>query len=344
MNTPLSAQTIVQLGTQPASDGWGSDIAPTVRLMGIDSASIVPVMASEIVGDLRGTQAPNPAHIRTIEEATCQLGGLLNYQDADYLFQALFGKDATPATDANGTFTRVYKAPLVDYDSDLVDPPSYTIIYGDVSADFGSATDTLNIVGATLNSLEISGQTGAPLRFTSGWIGKQSQYDALDATKVDRTVEFAMGDEVTLYIDPASDAVGSTPLTNVSFNFTLSVSANRTLVRHLGSLTPTKFREGKWSGSLAMQLEFNTQAAALYASIMSRPAPERVLRIKATKGSGATARTIQIDFGGVQLSAPQAWEYTDELRVLNLSFTGQYQSVLANWLKVTTLNNVSALA
>lgn len=339
MTTALHDLDIVQLGTE---DAWGCDAAPTVRLMGIDQYSITPIRSSQLVGDMRGSLAPGFQHVRTIEEGSASLGGLVCFEDIPYWFDALFGK-ATSATDANGTFTRSYSAPLVEFDSDLADASTFNIICGSVSGD--SASDVASIVGATLSTFSIEMATAAPIRFSAQFMGKQVGDDALDASKADRTVEFAMGDDVSLWIDVDSDAVGTTAIDATAFRASLSVNPNRSLVRHLGSLTPDKYRDSKWSGTLNLSLELTSAVSSLLHEIIDgNVAEERVIRLKAAIGSGATARHIQIDFSGALLAAPNVFEYSDGLKVVNLVFTGVYNSTMGNWLNVAVLNDVETLA
>ena len=333
---------IVQLGTETT---WGSDETPTVKLMSVETCSITPIRTSTMVGEKRGSLAPGFAHIRTIEEGAASLAGLLTYQDADYLFQALFGV-ATPTTDANGTLTRVYSAPGLNYATDLAAPASYTLVYGNPSSDFGAGTDDVYaLLGSTLTTLQISGGTGAPLRYTASFVGKQVAADAF-ADLDDRAVEHVMGDHVVISLDPASDTVGTTPLTNLAFSFTLDINTNRALVRHLNSLTPDKYKEGvKWDGTMALSFEFASDASAELSNIMTLHAgQEKAIRIKASTGATSTARQVQLDFTGVILAAPTLFTYQDGIRTLDLQLAGIYSSVRGNWLEVETLSNVATLA
>lgn len=333
---------IVQLGTE---ETWGCDAAPTIKLMGIETCTITPVMTSIMVGEKRGSLAPGFAHIRTIEEGSASLAGLLTYQDADYLFQALFGV-ATPTTDGNGTITRAYDAPLTNYDTDLAAPASYTVVSAGPSSDFG-ASDVYSLLGATLNTLQISGGTGAPLRFTAGFIGKQVSEDSLSSDAADRTVEFVMGDHVAIFLSAGSDTIGASDdeLANEAFSFTLDVNTGRSLVRHLGSLTPDKFKEGvKWDGTLALSMEFDSSTNAVLNDILTtHVGQEKAVRIKASTGTGATARHIQLDFCGVVLAAPAIWTYADGLRTVDLQLSGVYNATVGNWLMAETLSDVATL-
>ena len=67
----LDALFEVQAGTE-ASDAWGTEVASTVKLMGVEELTISPIITAEQVDELRGTLQPGyRSHIRAAHgEAT----------------------------------------------------------------------------------------------------------------------------------------------------------------------------------------------------------------------------------------------------------------------------------
>ncbi len=343
--TPIiEALDVLQAGTlgANATDLWGDNVIPTVKLMGIESCSITPVLKSEQILDKRGSLAPAHSNVRTVEEGSAQVAGVVSYDDVPYWLDAIFGT-ATPATDANGTITRTYSAPLAEFDSDLAAAAIYGFVYGEAG---GNASDTFGIDGATLAGFDWTFETGAPSRFSASFFGKQVVVDALE-TLADRSVELAMGDEFSIYIDTGSDDPGTTEITATAFSGSLSVQTNRAAVRHLGNLTPDSYRDNKWSGSLSLSLELTATMAEHLEDIMTAGSDEGLklnVRIKSSRGASASARHLFFDFIGVQLEAPEIYTYADGVRTLELNLTGEYLSTFGNWLAASSMNAVETLA
>jgi hypothetical protein len=335
---------IVQYGVEVASDDFGSTAATqTIKLMTIDSFQINPVERSIQIGERRGSLAPAHADVRTIQEASASLGGLINYTDMDWILDGAFGECASDDTawsqdSDTSVVTKVYKAPLSTYDTDLSAVPTYTICEGEADA----ASNAYSIFGAVVNSIGFTFEDGAAGRFVTQFIGHHAGDDELDALN-DRTTVVAMGDHVTLYVDPASDAAGSgTALSATAYRIELNVSLNRRLNRHLGSVFPSGYKDHKWSGTMRIVMEMTATTRAFLDDMLADgsagDAIEKVVRVKAATGAAATTRSLQIDFNGVILDAPTLHTDDDGITTVEMLLTGQYNSVLANWLVITTEN------
>jgi hypothetical protein len=151
-----------------------------------------------------------------------------------------------------------------------------------------------------------------------------------------------MGDHVSLYIDPSSDAAGSTEIANLAFSFTLNYNTNRVARRHMGSLTPTGVHDQKHTGTLNLMLEVDTTTAAYLDAILNTAGTvfERVFRISASDGG---TNLFRFDFNGVALKAPVIFNDLDGITTYELEVEGQYNSVLANWFSARVTNSVSSL-
>lgn len=329
-----------QLGTEST---YGCDVAPAVKLMGLESLEIVPIRETEQVKVLAGRLAPSNLLVRNKHGGEATAAGLLVYEDSGFWLDSAFGSAASTTvaactTDATGV-QRIYKAPLATYNSDAGAAAFYTLLYGDTQA---TATDAFchSLVSALVNKLTITGESGAPARFEAEFIGEDVEADALDATKVDRDVSVVMGDHWGLWIDPDTDAAGTTAVADVAFKFKLEVNMNRALLYHLGDLKPDSYRDAEWDGQLDLTLQAAPAVSTLLTGLLTSTPVKRVIRLKATSSSN----TFQIDFNGALVEPPTLWSDEDGVTTAEMSFAGVYGATLANWLKITTHNGVTSNA
>jgi hypothetical protein len=321
-------------GGKEATDAWGTQVAQTFKFMGVTDINFTPIEDSIMIADKRGSLQPGHESVKQLRTGTAQIDGNLSYQDAPYLFDGIFGT-ATPAADTD-TYTYTYAGA----DGSCPNISFWTIAYGDTD-------DVYSLSGATIQSLNISGESGGPLTFSAQYIGKSIDTDTLDSdAEADRSVDFAMGWHVQLWIDPASDAAGTTEIANTGFAFSLDINTNREVVNHLGSLAPDAYREARPEGGLNLTLELTAATAAYIDGILAATTavPEKVIRIKASSTTaGGIVEYIQVDFNGVNLESPQQWTDNDGVTSYDITFMGQYNSVLTNWIAVTVQNDISAL-
>ena len=331
----------VQIGTEASSDTWGSLArTPTAKLMGIADISITPQVDVTMIDELRGSQAPGFTSVITEVGGEASVEGVVTYEDIPYWLNGMFGAAGTTEDAGDTDYTdREWAAPLTNYDSDSPTPSIYTLVFGDKSVSTTS-TDTLSLLGATMNTLTISGEDGQPLSFEAGLFGKQVSEDAL-ASLADRTVVVAMGSHCSLWIDPAASAAGTTAVDTTAFSFELTMNANRAPVRHLGTNTPDGYRDAKMTGELALSLEMNATSRAYLSDIVGvSDEVRKVVRIQATVG----AAVLQFDFNGVALSAPEVHTDRDGVISLEMVLSGEYGATLGNWLTFLSTNTVASLA
>jgi hypothetical protein len=151
-----------------------------------------------------------------------------------------------------------------------------------------------------------------------------------------------MGDHVGLWIDPSSDAVGTTAIATTAFSAELQINTNRDLKYHLGNLNPTTYRDAKWDVSLRMGLELNATSRAYLSSQLGTSSDtfERVVRLKATSG----IYEFQFDVNGATLEVPELVDDQDGVSTLNFELMGVYNSTLGNYLAAQSVNLTDPLA
>ena len=183
------------------------------------------------------------------------------------------------------------------------------------------------------------------MTYTANFFGKQVQADTADAV-ADRDVQFIMGGHtVTLAIDPASDAAGTTAVANSFFTWDLNLANGSAPLWRLGNLTPADYKHGKVSGTLKLGLELNTTTAAYVTSLFAAQnrAMEKVVRIKYTDTTNVDV-SVQIDFAGVCLEQPTFFTDEDGVTTIELTLTGFYGENLAAMCAAVVVNTVTALA
>lgn len=318
-----------------ATDGWGTAVAQTLKLMNVENLDFTPIVESEQVKDMRGTQAPAYQSVHNRTTGTATMSGWLNVEQFPYWACSLL-QDVDPTTDADGGVWN-WVAPGSDGQPDIL---SYTIAKGIV----GDVNTVKSLRGATVQSMNITGATNQPLRITNNFIGVAIDTDTFDSdSEPDITTQLLTSCHTTFYIDPASDAVGTTLIENTGFSFDLNVNSNREVFNYLGSCTPGNYRPARFEGSLKLGLELNATSAAYLDDILTTATNgvfERVVRILMQID---TDNYIQVDFNGVALEAPQLYPDADQISTIDLMLMGQYNATLGNWLKVESRNTVDAI-
>ena len=327
----LDALFEVQLGLE-ATDAWGTEVASTVKMMGVEDITITPMITAEMEDELRGTLQPGyRSHIRAAHgEAT--MSGLLEIDDFPYLLANL-GAAVAGATDAAGNFTHTFTAPTED--SDAEDARSFTLMYTD-------RTDTYSLLGASISELSIEGESGGPITYEASFMGKVVTTD-VSATLSDRVTKAAMGHMGQLWIDPGSDSVGTTEIANQAYSFSLNYVTNRVFQTHIGNLNPSGFREGKASGTLSLSIEASTDTYPYLDSIIgsTNTMTEKNVRLLFT---AATDSMVTLDFAGVLLEAPELYSDEDGIITLDFELTGQKNSGETSFFVASVYSTVSTLA
>ena len=326
----LDALHEVQLGIE-ATNAWGTEVASTVMMMGVEELTITPVEEAEQVNEMRGTLQPGyRAHVRS-KMGEASLTGLLEIDDFPYWLASL-GGPKTGTTDAAGTFTYSWDAPTED--SDTEDAASFTLMKTD-------RTDTYSLLGAVVNELTVSGESGGPITLDIGFMGKSVTTD-VSASLSTRVTTPAMGHMGQLWIDPGSDSMGTTEIANQAYTFEWNVNANRKMLTHLGNLNPSGYREGEWEGSLSLAIEASTDSLPYLNSIIAatNAAVEKNVRLKFTASTDAH---VQLDFSGVLLEAPELYNDEDNVVTLEFELMGQANSGVSSFASAEVKTGVSAL-
>lgn len=313
----------VQFGKETT---FGTIVAPTVKLMGVEEFELQPIVEAHLFEDLRGSLQPGHDAQLVKQAGEASLSMSATYDDIAYLLDSL--DIATPS--GVGPYTRTYAAPAAT----LPTPRINTITYGQ--------TDEVEaLTSGYLKTLTISGESNAPIMVSADFIGHNVVGDTLAALS-DRAVTHIMGQHGVIYIDPAGGTLGATAISNVWFSFEMVIETNRSLIHHLGALSPTRMDEARWSGELTLNLEIDATTDNYLVDILAASAiVEKQVRLKF---SDTANRDLELDFAGVAMEAPPIFSEVDGVLAMELVLGAMYSDDMSNWFKATSINQVATLA
>ena len=341
---PITADLELQAG-QESTSAWGTQVAPTAIWAGINDVDISPIVdVQRITDEMTGKRIPSRQSLVHMVGGEGSISGLLSYDDFPYLLQGMFGRADSDCSGKIGfssdtdkvSSIKVYGAP--EESSDSEDAISYTLAHGD-------GTNYYALNGATMNSLNISGESGAPLEFSAELIGESVTTDTR-ADLSNRVVTYVMGDHVHLFIGNSTDIPGASTnaTSDIGWSFDLTIDANREPKRHLGDLKPTSYREGKMDGTLSLSLEMTTVTEPYLDAVVSatKEGVEKNIRISAVSGN---SDIIYLDFAGVIMGEPEIFTDVDGVVSMDLELEAQLSSnnVASDWFSATVKNSVETL-
>jgi len=309
---------------------WGLVVTPcTFKWMGLTDASMKPTDTSQRFTEIRSSLAPAYSDRKTKVGAEASLKGILSYDDAPYVLEALLGKASPTGTNP---YTYAYTAPLGTA------PTSRIYSLYQVDAD-GSA---YAMTGAVGKRIAFHGSSDGELTWEADFLGAKIAVGTLGSPPADRTVTFAAGADVAIYVDAALGTIGTTPVTATAYEFDLELATKRDTSTFFGSISPLSWHEGEqWDATLKLSCEFNATSKAYLDALISTTAVfQKLVRIKATNGTNV----IQLDFSGVAEDVPEVFGKRGGVTALEVTLKGVYDAIFANYFKASVTNGVSVLA
>ena len=319
----------VQVGKEVT---WGTVVAPTAKLMGIETCEITPLHESEHIPEMRADLTPAYNAIVNRFTGEASIDGTILYEDICYFLDSLLG-EATPT--GTGPYTYAYAGPGVK-----PTPRMLSLVKGSTEGVFALA-------GGLVNTLEMSFEPNAKATFSAGLIGEDVEIDALEALS-DRNINICHGNQVSIDIDDFGVAAGTTAYPGIKTSASLSLDVARSVKAGLGSLSPVGWKQAKGDpggNQLVLGLEFdNTTALSkemFEALIAATITPFRkVVRLTAII---AATHSIQIDFAGFCTEAPVLFGDADGIATLEFTLNAMYEATLANWLEIEVFSGLATL-
>jgi hypothetical protein len=297
----ISNQKQIQMGEETT---WGTNVAATVELSGIDSLVLSPSIVTEVVRAHRGGIVPGRDTVTARHEVQgCSIGGYVIYEQIPYWLNGLhFATEGT---------TRAYAAPTTAQ----VTPDLATLIVG-----YGDAV--YNITSWVAGTTTFTWNWGEPLRFNIDLMGHSLETDAFDALDeaAATALTYATACQCTAYIDPISGGtMGATAMTNV-MGGTISINPQRKYLKRVGSCYPAGVYDAPYwdvTGTLIMEADATSIA---FADAIVAGATTKQIRIKFTNGLAAgDERSLTFDIAGIA-RVPSLMTDSDELMTVELQW------------------------
>ena len=326
----LDAHNVLQSAWQTA---FGTPKTPaTVKLQNVSSFRLRPEFQTRALEQLRGTLAPT--HQTTLDNyagsATFEVSDE-TFEDVNYWLEALFG---TASPTGAGPYVRAYAAPTTA----AVTPHFMTLQYGQTD-------EVWQLQDASVASLTLSGADNTGVQVGGSIIGGKVTAGSL-ASLSDRTgVTRMSGCMASVAIETWTGST-FTPLASSAFSWEISINSNREYRGYLGDCTPTAYHDQKWNGQLRLSLELNDSTDDHLIAMLGASSAilEKQVRIKYSKGSGASLRSMTITFAGHSMQAPELFPDRNGVLTYDLVLDGVYNPTLANWLKIETSSETAVLA
>lgn len=312
----------VQLGYEGT---WGTGVAATALLMGVTESSL-EIVDEVYQAEEQGHLAPSILTAEVVHAAAATIGYDLSYEDICFMLDGLFG-DCTPT--GSDPYTWAYTAPL----SAVVVPREYTVEYGMASGEY-------EMNGAIFNDCTISGDVDGDgvWKASCNLIGQDVVAAAMTSLSR-RTVELIRMADTKVYIDAIGGTMGATEVATALISFELSVDPKYHLKTFGGALVAASFGYDRWEGQLTVVAEFTAAVKAFVDALLGPAQVEKQIRIQALSGT----KQAEIDFAGYLVDGVELFEDRDGNVTVSLTFEGEYNATLANWLKFEIINAVSAL-
>lgn len=308
---------------------WGTSVAATAKIMGVQSGKLQADNRSALYRDMRASL--QPGHLAGLEQkgGSGSMEMLATFEDLPYILDSAC-TEATPT--GTGPYVYAYTLPTTAVPAA---PRKLTVIHG--SSQTGAGIYKLE--GGIVNSFTIKGATGKPTTVSVELIGKDVVSGALAAVS-DRVVEVIMGQPWAIYYDAVGGTIGSTALATTAVAFELKVNMNRVLTWSMDALTPDGYEEGPRDASLSLTLRYNATVKTEVDALAAQTAVvEKQIRLKQTSGT----KIAQFDFAGFVAKPPATFDDQDGVITSKIDFTSKYNTALANCFAASITNSVSTL-
>ena len=309
----IPSQNKLQYGLEAVIGDEGVD---TIEPVGIDSVRITPKVEVLQIPEKRGDTMPAWQSYVTKRFSEVEFSGWVNYHRiVDTLLDPMFGITApAPA----GTWT--YKA-LLDWAA---------VLEQGLSLRWGQTGALYKVGGVLPREIDFIYESGQPLKFAYRGFGNDVSDGATHADVVVDVPEWAMSHQTTIDIDMGAGAThGTTPVLLTAFKAVFTFSCGREPVWHLGALTPSSHKRGRWGGGAKLTLEGTTTQLAGLGDIIDATGTPPIYNIQMVT-TGAATHVFTLNFTGVQVTAPSVTTEQDGIITVELDLKPQYNTTYAS--------------
>ena len=327
---PASMLRKVQLAAQSA---WGTaNSTATVQLTGVTDVSL-DIVPDVYQPQFMGTLAPAITAGLMGQHGEASITQVASYQDLPYYLGGVFGTSAASAG-ANTTYVYKYKAQT----DRITTAPYYTVQIGTPDAEYALRT-------GMFTNLTISGEANGMWEVSADLLGAAVTTMAMTTGLDVRDVDLIRMADTNIYMTPwTRTTISATALPATLISFELTANPQRHLKTFAGSGNPAAYGDSTWESQLTTVMEFNSTAKA-YVDEMVSPDTlvQRQIRLKATTGSGTTAREATIDFAGTIAENVTLWDDRDGNMTVSLVWNGTYNTANSRFLAARVKNELSSL-
>lgn len=317
---PETDLKVLQFGKESA---WGTAVAATAKMEALTDATL-NIVDEQRAEPILGTLAPGKVTAEVYQYGTASLEMEGTYEDILHPLESLFGEESATGT---GPWVWTYAAP----DGTAPTPRPLT-------AEFGASGASYKMAGAVFTGISIAIEAGGVWTISGDMIGKAVSVVTL-ASPSGRAVELIRGADTQLFVDVWAGTMGSTEVTATLISAELSIETPRHLKNFCGTLGPDDKGEARWTGTLALTLEYNASAKAYVDALIAPALVQRQIEIKATSGTSIA----QIQFAGTLQDGAELFEDTDGNISVSLTWRGTYNTTFSNWLTFIITNDVETL-
>ena len=326
----------VQFGAEAVAGGT-TDIATTVwRGMASLTDNRETTFPEEDIGVLGGTTRSYVAKAG----GELSLEGDATYEQLPYIFQA--GIYNTTATTDSGT-GYIYEWTVQNVSTDLIattDLQTYMFEGGD-----NNEAETMRY--GFVRDFNITGAASEALQLTATFEGREVAGGATYTAGLSiPTVETILFGKASLYIDPTSDTIGTTLVSNTLLGADLSMTTGWQSVFTADGRIDLSFIK-RVTDEITLGITYEHNGTATTEKAAWRAQTERAIRVKfeggALTSAGAyTYKTFIIDLWG-KYESFDALSDADGNDTVVANFRAAYSATAANKAKFTIVNDLSAL-
>jgi hypothetical protein len=309
---------------------WGTAVAGSIYLAGIDAVSFPNSLVTERQQLLRGIDGPGKNIVAPRFEARgITLTGQAIYEQMMYYLDGL-AVDAVPV--GVGPYVYSYPGPTT-----TAAVPRYQTLIA------GYADGIYRLNAAVIEGLSLSWQWGEIAQMTSTWMGYAVEDGALAALTepTDALTTEATGCHVLAYVDAWGGVLGATVL-NTMLSGSIDITPNREFKRFTGACYPAGvYDKNGWDVSGTLSFMQDATSAALMDAVILAPV-RRLLRIELTNGGAGVAERSLIFDVRAELTIDELYTDNDDLVTADIGFRAiQDEADSDEYLDITLTNNTA---
>jgi hypothetical protein len=156
---------LVQFGWESA---WGTEVATTVKLLGVTDITLKPDNEVKLFPDLRGSMAPAYKNALVKKAASGSIKGVAYHEMINYILENMLGA-ASPS--GSGPYVRAYTAPLTTVPT----RKPWTAVLGT------SSSAIYNAAGLLFTKLTLTQEPWAEAQFSADFVAQVHNTDTIDA-------------------------------------------------------------------------------------------------------------------------------------------------------------------